>query len=361
MLLISVITAVALIMVFEILAKKSMRAVDKIQIGMIDYDQSSLSKDLNDYIESSLGMNIIANHDYDFQSKKLIDRNISAIIEIPEGFYNSALKQDIKQLEITTLDDYENAAFIEVYLNSYMQGIQILSNAAKGNEDVFLNMLLSGEDIYTVKENERNGNDSAYIHSAFIFAQGFMLMMIAGIMLFVSKSILDDRQQGTYERLLCSSMKPVQYIVGMALFGIICGTASNLIFNIYIYLQHTKLIVPFGVSVLAGELYVLFSVGFSIMVALLIQSTQTLFPLGIGYTTFGCMLGGAWFPIADNLGILGNIAKIFPQYWFMHMLRDSTENPDYQYVYPLCILALFALLVYLISAVIYRPGDRIHL
>ena len=203
LILVSVVTAVLIILVFEILAKKSMGAVDKIQIGVIDYDQSSLSKDLNDYIESSLGMNIIADQRYDFQSKELIDRNISAIIEIPQGFCSSALEQDIKQLEITTLDDYENAAFLEVYLNSYMQKIQILSNAAMGNEGAFLDMLLYGENIYTVKEKERNDNESGIIHSAYIFTQGFMLMMITGVMLFISNFILDDRQQGTYERLLC--------------------------------------------------------------------------------------------------------------------------------------------------------------
>ncbi len=324
---------------------------DGIKVGLMDYDNSPLSEDLKDYLENELEMTVTLENDYNIQANLLIDKNISAIIEVPWGFCDSAAAGSVKELVLTTLDDYQNAAFIELYLNSYMQGIKVLSSAAGGSAEIFSRMLSADVRPGEVKvEREERGRD---VHSAFVFAEGFLLMIVTGITLFISNSIISDRQQGTYSRIVCSPIKPAEYIIGMALFGIICGTVVNGIFTVYAYALEGNLSVPQGISLAAGELFALFSVGLSIMLALLIKSRQTLFAVGIGYTTFGCMLGGAWFPIADGLGALGNVAKIFPQYWFMSMLRDSGGNPDYSYFPSLCILALFALLVYLICAVLF--------
>lgn len=319
--------------------------------GLADYDGSPLSEDLRDYLENTLGMGVILENDYELQAGMLIDRDISAIIEIPQGFYADAAEGRVRELVITTLDDYENAAFIEVYLNSYMQGVKELSDAAGGNAGMFSRMLSADVQAGGVRllENKDGGAD---VLTAFVFAEGFLLMAIMGVTLFVSNSVITDRQQGTYSRIVCSPIKPGEYITGTAFFGIICGTVMNVVFTVYAYASHGDIPLPPGICLAACELFVLFSVGLSILFALLIQSKQALFTVGIGYTTFGCMLGGAWFPIADGLGVVGNVAKIFPQYWLMGMLRDSS-SPGGSFFPPLCILALFALLVYLISAVVF--------
>ncbi len=364
MLSVSVMAAVFMAVVFEALTRsegdgaedvdgsKIFEISDKIKTGLIDHDESQLSENLKNYLENTLGMDVNLENNYELQAGLLIDRDISAIIEVPEGFYADAAAGNVGELVITTLDDYENAAFIEVYLNSYMQSVKVLSDAAGGDAEMFSRMLSADVRTGGVKmfENRENG---ASAFSAFVFAEGFMLMLVTGVMLFISNSIIADRQQGTYSRIVCSPIKPAEYVAGTALFGIICGTAMNTVFTVYAYTSHGDIAVPQGISFAAGELFVLFSVGLSIMLALLIRSKQTLFTVGVGYTTFGCMLGGAWFPIADSLGTIGNVAKVFPQYWFMSMLRDSSGNPGYSFFPRLCILALFVLLVYLISAVIF--------
>ena len=65
------------------------------------------------------------------------------------------------------------------------------------------------------------------------------------------------------------------------------------------------------------------------------------------------MLGGAWFPISDSLGVVGNIAKIVPQYWLMDMVRGFETATDVNILLNMCILALAAALAYLVSAVIF--------
>ena len=102
-----------------------------------------------------------------------------------------------------------------------------------------------------------------------------------------------------------------------------------------------------------NELFMIFSVGLAVLFALLVNGQQALMTIGIGYATIGSMLGGAWFPIEIELGFVGSIAKIFPQYWLMDLLRKYFDDPGFNILPGVCILALAAVLVYLISAVIF--------
>jgi len=385
MIVIAIVAGVSIAMIFSMLMQAQQRenAVEKtdghvtdhaafissakIDVGVIDYDKSPLSEHFKHYLSDVIGMNIYRENDgkkdYDLQANLLIDRDISAIIEIPKGFYNSAVAGELNELIITTLDDYENAVFVELYLQSYMQSMQVLCDGADGDRNLFLEMLsadlIDETAIDTAKGrvmiselcSGENGTGDAY--SAFISAEGFLLMMFTGITLFVSNAIISDRQQGTYDRILCSIVKPLEYTIGVGLFGILCCTAVNLIFTLYVYALSKDMTIPRGLAFAANELFILFSVGFAIMIALMISSRQTLFAVGIGYTTFGSMFGGAWFPIVKGLGVLDSIEKGFPQYWIMDIFRKIQEDPNYYFMPNLCILVLFVLLVYLICAVIF--------
>ncbi len=328
---------------------------EQINIGLIDYDSSPLSDDLKSYFTETLGMSITEETDYNLLANLLIDTKISAIIEIPLGMYQNAADGNVGKLIITTLDDYENAAFVEAYLNSYMQSVKILSDAADGNSSAFEKMLSEDTEHGRVSVSNTNNEllQKEKSQNAYNFAAGFMLMIISGITLFISNTIITDRQIGTYSRMQCSSIKPGEYIIGVGMFGIICCSAMNLIFTLFVFSKGYDIAISCGLAIIINELFVLFSVGVAIVFALCCGSQTTLFAVVIGYTTLGSMLGGAWFPINENLGVVSNIAKLFPQYWFMDMLRSLNDDHGYNYFPNICILVLSVVLVYLISAVIF--------
>lgn len=375
MMIISLVSAVMLIMCFGLLTAEEketeQNASDEnniglrvgnsaVRVGIIDYDESPLSEDLKKYFTDCLGMEIKEEKNYDFQADMLIDRKISAIIEVPQGFCDSAAAGEITPLTITTLDDYENAAFIEVYAESYMRSAEVLSSAARGNGDTFLKMLssdVSGASVSAVEFSaEKDSSDK--VRGAFSLVEGFMMMIMMGVLFFISSMILSDRQTGVYSRTVCSLIKPLEYVVGMGLFGVMCCSAMSLIVTLYVFGTSDSIGIPLWTVIVVNELFVLFSVGTAIMFALLVKGRQTLMGLAIGYTTLGCMLGGAWFPIADGLGAVGHIAKFLPQYWIMDLVRNMPDNPDFNALTNISVLALFAVLVYLISAIIFtRKND----
>lgn len=327
---------------------------DKVSVGVVDGDSSALSENLCKYFSGTLGVEIVSG-DYDYLSTHLINRQISAIIEVPRGFERTAIDGQPEKLEITMLDDYENSAFIEAYINSYMRGVSVISQAAGGSAETFSEMLAKQKSPNTVTLAEANSQTDkrAKTNDAYFLTVGFMLMIISGITVFISNQILVDRQLGTFDRMKCSSLKSSEYVIGVALFGVICCTVSNLIFNLFAYSTGGEMPVPLPLALAVNELFMLFSVGLAILFALLVNDQSTLMTVGVGYATIGSMLGGAWFPIRIDLGFVGSIAKIFPQYWLMDMLRKYPEDPSFNAMPSVCILALSAVLVYLISAVIF--------
>lgn len=328
---------------------------DQIMVGIVDFDNSPLSENMKKYLTEKLDMEISEKNDYDSLSDLLINRDISAIIEVPQGLYENAAAGTVGELTVTTLDDYENAAFINAYLETYMKSVKALSDGAAGKKDTFDKMLSADISGGTVTTVERDSGAMLKINTlnAFCTSSGFMMMIISGVTVFISYMIIADRNMGTYSRMRCSSLKPVEYVIGVNLFGVICCTAMNVFFVIFTFFGNGNIPLPFGLTLAASELFTIFSVGMSVLFALCIRTTQNLMTVAIGYTTLGSMLGGAWFPIHDDLGIVSNVAKIFPQYWFMDMLRNMPGDPDYNWVPNICILALSAVLVYLVSAVIF--------
>lgn len=327
-------------------------AEEKMSFGMVDGDNGALTKSLADYFDA-LGIEVV-DGDYDKLSSLLINRDISAIIEIPDGFETSAVNGNAEKLSITTLDDYANSAFTEAYINSYMRGVSVIAQAADGSAETFAEMLAVQSPPYTVMLAETNSRTDkrAQTADAYNMTIGFMLMLISGITVFISNQILVDRQLGTFNRMKCSSLRSSEYVVGIGAFGIVCCTAANLIFNLFAYSQAEEMPVPFSAAVGATELFMLFAVGLALLFALLVDNQQTLMTVGVGYTTIGSMLGGAWFPIEIDLGFVGSIARIFPQYWLMDLIRNYNE-PDINAGLHICILALSALLTYLIAAAIF--------
>lgn len=188
---------------------------------------------------------------------------------------------------------------------------------------------------------------------AYDLSVGFMLMVISGITVFISNQILVDRQLGTLDRMKCSSLKSSEYVIGISLFGVLCCTAANLLFNLFAYSIGGEMPVPLWIALGANELFMLFSVGLAMLFALLVNDQRSLMTIGVGYATIGSMLGGAWFPIELELGFVSNIAKIFPQYWLMDLLRKYPDDPNFNVLPNVCILALSSVLVYLVSAVIF--------
>lgn len=331
----------------------------EIVVGVLDYDNSNLSEDFKSYLDEDLHYELILNSTYEELSTELIDKEISVIIEIPEGFYQKFASGSNEKILITSTDDYENAAYVEAYINTYLSSIQLLSAGANGEPKQF-DLLLDSYDNTTVKVS-----NTAAIHidkkavanqNGFINSIGFYLMFIYCMSIFLAFMVLDDRSTGVYNRIKATPVKPVHYIVGTGTYGLLLCFLQVALFCGYIYFMDIDTGIPLSIILLMMCLYSVFTISFTIAVAILLSSKNAMTSIIIGFSTVGCILGGAYFPIDFAPKTLQNLAKILPQYWFMDAFRrlqaDVTAN-----IYPnITILVLFALLALLIGAVSFSQN-----
>ena len=314
--------------------------LSKTEIGVIDEDQSKLSEDFKNYLSKELDYAIIDQESYDKLSTELIEKNISVIIEIPEDFYEQASIGNKKEITITTLDDYENAAFLQAYLNNYLGNIRFLSKSAAGDQKVF-DQLLTDYKIRIIKVNQA----AAYTIDKKEFTEkegfnnsiGFFLMLIFGLEVFISFIIVDDRYSGVFNRIKITPVKPTQYIIGSGIFGLLLSLIEVGIYCGYIVLMDINIGFSVGLLIFVMSLFSLFTVGFSLAIALSLKSKNAIISIIMGFSTIGAILGGAYFPIDLAPKTLKNIARVLPQFWFMDTFRRIQADPNAN-IYPNIII-----------------------
>ncbi len=333
----------------------------KIKIGVIDQDQSILSADFKSCLTEDLNYELMENLSYDELSTELIEKQISAIIEIPGGFYGSVASGNMQEITITTLDDYENSAFLEANLNSYLNSIRILSDSAAKAPSVF-EQLLADYDKEEIKLTQTAAQtlDMKLLRQKEGFSNsiGFFLMLVFGLSIVISFIVLDDRVLGVFRRVRISPVKPVQYILGTGIFGLGLCLIEVLIYCGYIGIADYHIGFNLGLLVFLMTLFSLFTTCFAIAIALALRTKGAITAVSIGFSTIGCILGGAYFPLDFAPKSLQNLAKILPQYWFMDILRTVQADNTANITPNIIILVLFTLLTFLIGAVLFSQNYK---
>ncbi|MBH1940989.1 ABC transporter permease [Mobilitalea sibirica] len=335
--------------------------LSKIRVGVIDQDQSTLSEDFKHYLTKDLDYELIENNSYEQLSTQLIDKDISVIIEIPKDFYKGISEGQKKEILMTSLDDFENVAFLEAYLNSFLGNIWMLADSAGGDVEVF-NKMLSDYRLETIEINKA----AAYTidintmkdRGGFENSIGFYMMFIFGLGVFISFIVLDDRISGVFNRIKITPVKPVHYIIGSGLFGVFICLIEVVIYCGYILLKDIHIGFPVSLLFLMMSLYSLFTVCFCLVIALSLKSKNAAISVIIGFSTVANILGGAYFTLDLAPVSLQNLARILPQFWFMDTFRILLADPVAN-IYPnIIILSLFTILAFLLGAVLFSQNNR---
>ena len=335
--------------------------LSKIELGVIDYDNSSLSESFKTYLTEDLDYKLIENEDYNRLSEMLIDKDISVIIEIPFGLYNSYAMGREEKLIITATDDFENAAFIEAYINSYFAAINMLSLSADGDKDVFDSYLNHFDykdipiertvafdfDLQEFKEIEGFRN-----------AVGFFLMIVFALGNVLSFMIIDDRSSKLFGRITVTPVKPYQYIAGNSIYGFFLLMVEVIIYCGYIKIMNIHIGFPVFILFILMVLLSMFVILFTIILSILFDTKSGTSSCIMGFCTVGALLGGAYFPIDLAPENLQNLARILPQFWFMDAIRKLIDNPIANITSNIIILILFIVLSFLIGAVVFSQNYK---
>ena len=330
-------------------------ASEKIDIAVIDNDKSELSECIKNYFGNKVNMNIVDESKAEKYNDMLINTDISAIIEIPEGFQQSVLDGNIKKIISTTLDDYENAAYVSVYIDGFMRSAETASVAAKGDKDTLLK-ILSTEDgaELTTESAVVSSREALYVQAGYYFSSGFLTMLVYGVGIFVTLAVMDDKTYGTYNRMRASSVTGMQYIIGTSMASSISSLLVMLPVLLFLIISGAEITFSIPYVLIANILFALISTALAIFIALLVNEKSTIFTLSGCIAGLGSILGGAFFPIMESAGPLRYISMLTPQFWFTDLVGGSTANP----LINITVLALYTVLLFLASAVIFSKRAK---
>lgn len=333
----------------------------KVAVGVIDYDQSILSEDFKNYLEQQLDYQLVEQNDYDSLSAELIDKHISVIIEIPEKFYDEFLLGNRKEIILTSLDDFENSVFVEAYINSYLSSIRVLAEGASKNEETFRALLkdyhdqeiqLTQESVFVTDSKEQDDK------AGFINSIGFYLLISFSISIIVSFMILDDRIRGIYGRIQITPVKPFQYLIGTGIFGLFLCILQIGIYIFYLCFKQVEIGVSIPILFTMMTLYAFFVLAFSVAIALALPTKNSITAVVIGFSSIGCIMGGAYFSLDLVPEAMQKLARIFPQFWVMDALRRLQEDAAANIYSNIIILSLYTILCVLCGAVLFSKNYK---
>ena len=328
------------------------------KVAIIDEEQSVLSKGLIHYLQDEINIEIQTGESYEVYSRALLNRDLSAIIEINKNFQQDILRNDkIAPIEITTINDYANEAFLKAYVDGYMRQVEVILPLAQGEKSTLENLLKNiqeKESAFEVIGASHQMLKQYTSQRGFELAQGFYLNMIYYIGLFIGLMIVTDRLGGVFSRIHSTPIKPRDYIVGMFLYGLVIGGISTVIYITYLKINHMEVGLSLWLVAYLLLIFVMIVIGTSITLAFLVNTK-----IGAVFTIYGvgCMtaiLGGAYFETSMAPEFLQRLAKIIPQYWFMDCIRGMQSGASYNPLGAIVILGLFALLFMLLGIVLFN-------
>ena len=240
---------------------------------------------------------------------------------------------------------------VSVYIEGFMRSVNIAAGAAKGDAELFSRIMNSdAADTKLTKENAvTSDREDEYVSAGFKFSEGFMIMLVTAIGIFITLAVMEDRQYGTYSRMAVSSVTGVQYIVGTLGASVLISFTALVVLPLYLLITGAQMTAGYPLVFAAVIIYSLFNSALSIMLAQLISSKQALATLSGCITSIGALLGGAWFPIDETAGMLKYLSYITPQYWYVCFMSGEAEQP----VINICVLILYTLLIMLASAALF--------
>jgi ABC-2 type transport system permease protein len=297
------------------------------ELGVVANDSPRTSAILED-IATEVGGTWQTFADRGAAESALDDGEVAAVFMVPAGFDAEVDQGQGGSLEVIgDVDSSTSTQIATAIAESYGLGLdQIGLNVATA--------MASGGDLATVIPAATSGAIQPLADLTEITAGVRQLdgttSTVAGMavffLLFTAQvgllSLLEERRDGTLARMLSTPTRPSAVLAAKGLVSVVLGLTS-----LAVLIVAGKFILgaewgnPAGVLVLVVAA-VLAAVGISALTTGLAKTPESAGNMqGIVGTVLG-LLGGVFFPIGDDGGVLASISALTPHHWFIRGLSD---------------------------------------
>ncbi len=292
-----------------------------IPIGIIDQDNSPLSRNLISIINSSeyFHLSFISKH-YVNLEKFLGEGKVKLMLIIPDHFSRDIFKGKNTSLQILVDGSDNNTALIAL---GYIS--KIINNFSFNLLEKFLNKEgnILFKELPLIDIQERFWFNPGLKSPFFIVPGLIAVVMMIFTVLLTSLTIAREWETGTMEQLIITPTKPIEIIIGKLIPYFFLGMFQ---ISIIILIGFLLFEVPlkgniFFLFIISG-IFLITGLGIGLFISTITKSQQLAFMFSIIFTFLPAfLLSGFIFPISSMPKIIQFITYLIPARYFLTILR----------------------------------------
>lgn len=317
-----------------------------IDIGIVDEDGGTLAQGLKDYLGKIHHITMLEN-DREVLQENLFYRNVEYIIQIPENFEQSCIR-DGESLKVTKVPGSYTSYYVDQQINSYLSMARTYVAVGFSQEETVKAIQTEKHsDVQTLTGNTENIQKPGYLYyfrylpylflGVFCYVIGYILLAFRqeDIQRRMEASAVSVRRQSIEGLLSMGVMGIVLWGIGIAGAGIMYGKTF----------WHSRTL---GYYFLNSLLMMAVALSLSYLVGIFVKNSNMLSGLANVISLGMCFLCGVFVPMNVMDKKVLKVARFLPVYWYEQInellgeYTTLTEKTASQIHMALGIEALFA-------------------
>lgn len=293
--------------------------VEQVDLAVRDLDQTSLSRDLVSYITADGDFSVVAWLQQDTGVERLLsDGTADIVLIIPRGFSRTALRGQPAQIQgIVDGVDALGASRSVGFLKSRVQAF--VARTARSRLGLGAESLARADPVEIRERAWYNGP----LKSLNSMVPGLMAVILCMPALAFALALAREKEMGSFETLIVTPVRGVEYLVGKLLpyelGGIVSGVLALLVATLWFQVPFRGT-VPLFLLLTAD--YMIASTGISLVVASLVRNQQTaMFLILMIFFVPSFFIAGLIRPVAEE-PLARAVAYILPSTHFISISRS---------------------------------------
>ena len=301
-----------------------------IEIGIVDEDGGILAQGLKDYLGKIHHITMQEN-DREVLQENLFYRNVEYIVQIPENFEQSCIR-DNEALKVTKVPGSYTSYYVDQQINSYLSMARIYLAAGFSQEEA---LKAIGSETHS-KVRTLEGTSENVEKPGYLYYFRYLPYLFLGVFCYVVGYILIAFRQGDIQKRMEASAVPVRRqsmegllamgVMGIVLWGI--GIAGAGIMYGRKFWQSETL----GYYFLNSLIMMAVALSLSYLVGMFMKNSNMLSGVANVISLGMCFLCGVFVPMSVMDQKVLKVSRFLPVYWYEQvneLLGEYTVLPDH--------------------------------
>lgn len=286
------------------------------KIGIVDLDDSTLSRGLTQFLEESNRVTMYEN-DQEVLTEALYYDEVYSVIVIPEGFEEDCAS-GTAVVDITNAPNIYSTMYVDMDINKYVFQVQTLL-AAGFEGDEIVSLAIENASIDTGVELVEVGDERVEIARYNFFFQYSPYVFLSVLIFLLGNIYIPMNEKDMLQRLRCSAVSDTRKSFETFLAFAVAGGIVFVAMMICAFIFYSKDLLAddlFAYYMLNNLVLMIVSLCVAFAVASIAKGQEALSGLANIVSLGLCFLGGVFVPINFLGEGIKNVSKFLPTYWY---------------------------------------------